>query len=57
MEKINEKIIEIPDDVADKFEQQNYKMSVEQNQIVLKVTLISLMHKIFRYTICLFPVY
>lgn len=30
------KIIEIPDDVADKFEQQNYKMSVEQNQIVLK---------------------
>lgn len=30
------KIIEIPDEVADKFEQQNYKMSVEQNQIVLK---------------------
>ena len=30
------KIIEIPDEVADKFEQQNYKMSIEQNQIVLK---------------------
>ncbi|MFP7217181.1 DUF998 domain-containing protein, partial [Lactococcus garvieae] len=30
------KIIEIPDEVADKFEQQNYKMSVEHNQIVLK---------------------
>ncbi|WP_213496747.1 DUF998 domain-containing protein [Lactococcus formosensis] len=30
------KIIEIPDEVADKFEKQNYKMSIEQNQIVLK---------------------
>ncbi len=30
------KIIEIPDEVADKFTQQKYKMSIEQNQVILK---------------------